>query len=520
MTRAARHLPTSVEMAVAVAVGLAWFSLTTLLLAKPLPESLGTTLATIALDVAVVLAIARFWDIPYAVTVGVASVVALDWYFIPPTHAFALPDSRNTLALASYLLMAALLGELAVRARRLAVEAESARSALAGEQAALRRVAVLVARQAAAEEVFAVVTEEVGRQLRADMATMIRYNSDGTAAVVASWARSGRGLALGTRLTLVGDNVAGAVLRTSRPARMDSFEHAEGPWAATLRDLGVRASAGSPILVDGSLWGVMVVSSRSSRPVPDGIETRLGEFTDLVATAVANAQARTDLVSSRARLVAAADEARRRIERDLHDGVQQRLVTLALSVRLAREGADDGSDVTAQLTGVEAGLVSAVDELRELSHGIHPAILTEGGLRPALGVLARRCAVPVDLDVADVGRLPAPIEVGVYYVTSEALTNIVKHADASVVRVALATADDTVRLTVADDGAGGADREHGSGLVGLEDRVQALGGRLEVSSPLGEGTTITAILPLPAEATSASGPASDAAGDEDADGVA
>lgn len=504
MNRSAPHLPASVEMALAAVVGLAWFSLTTVLLAKPLPESLGTTVAMIVLDVAVVVAIARYWDIPYAVTVGVASVVALDWYFIPPTHAFELPDSRNALALASYLLMASLLGQLAVRARRLAVDAESARSALAGEQASLRRVATLVAQQSGADEVFAVVTEEVGRQLHADLATLIRYHSDGTATVVASWVQSGRGPRPGTRLTFAGDNVVAIVQRTRQPARMDSFEHARGPWAAALRDLGVRASAGSPITVDGTVWGVMVVATRTDRPVSDGIERRLGEFTDLVATAVANAQARSDLESSRARIVTTADEARRRIERDLHDGVQQRLVGLALNVRMTRELASDGTDVTPQLTEVESSLVQAVDELRELSHGIHPAVLTEGGLAPALRMLARRSAVPVELDVGQVGRLPAPIEVGVYYVTSEALTNVAKHADASLVQLSLATTGETVRLSVVDDGVGGADHDHGSGLVGLQDRVHALGGWLEVSSPPGVGTTIVATLPLPAEEAGAS----------------
>ncbi|GAA4696567.1 histidine kinase [Nocardioides conyzicola] len=513
MTRLGTPPPRGVEMTLAFLVGAAWFATTTVLLAKPLPESLAVSLAMIAFDVGLVVVVARVWDIAYAVTIGVASVVALDWYFIPPTHDVELPDARNMLALVSYLLMASLLGELAVRARRLAVRAEVARSALADEQAALRRVATLVARQTAPDEVFAVVTEEVGRHLRADLATMVRYHTDGTATVVAAWSTSGARATPGTRLSLEGDNVAEMVHRTRRPARMDSFEHARGPWAASLRELGVRSSAGSPITVDGTVWGVMVVSSRSDLPVPEGIETRLGEFTELVATAVANAQARTDLISSRSRLVRAADESRRRIERDLHDGVQQRLVGLALNVRLTREMARDGTDITPQLTEVETSLVSAVDELRELSHGIHPAILTEGGLRPALGVLGRRSGVPVELDIGAVGRLAAPVEVGVYYVTSEALTNIAKHAGASVVRVALEVTETDVRLTVADDGVGGADRDRGSGLTGLEDRVHALGGRLEVSSPPGVGTTIVAVLPLPRDE-------SPGIGDQETDGVA
>jgi signal transduction histidine kinase len=503
MVRPRSDVLTAVEMALAFVVGGAWYAVVTLLLARQLPESVATAVAVLVLAVAVVLATARWWDIPYAVTVGVASVVALDWYFIPPTHPIEVPDARNGVALIGYLLMASLLGELAVRARRSAVRVEEARSALADEHGALRRVATLVARQPAPGTVFAAVTEEVGRQLHADLATMIRYHPGGEASVVATWAVTGTPVPVATRVPLDGDNVAAMVRRTGRPARVDSFEGVGGRWAATLRSLGVRASAGCPIVVDGDVWGVMVVASRSSEPFPVGTEKRLGEFTELVATSVANAQARTDLVDSRARLVAAADEARRRIERDLHDGVQQRLVSLALNARLVREAADDRADVRPQLTELESGLVAATDELRDLSQGIHPAVLTHGGLRPALRVLARRSPVAVELEVDDVGRFPDPLEVGLYYVASEGLTNIAKHAAASVVRVTLESTGTEVRLAVQDDGVGGAERGVGSGLVGLEDRVHALGGRLEVRSPRGGGTTLQATVPVGARPTGA-----------------
>ncbi|WP_148575190.1 GAF domain-containing protein [Nocardioides caldifontis] len=486
----------ALEMAAAFIVGAGWFAAVTVLLAKPLPESAATAVAVITLDVVVVLLTARYWDIPYAVTVGVASVVALDWYFIPPTHALELPDARNSLALVTYLLMASLLGELAVRARRTAVEAESARAGLAEEQAALRRVATIVARQPPPEAVFAAVTEEIGRQLGADVATLSRFNPDGTASVVASWSASGPSLEVGWRYPLEGLNVTGEVFRTGRGARVDSFQGAAGSWAATLRQLGVRSAAGCPITVDGSVWGAVVVASRSTEPVDEAVETRLSDFTDLIATAIDNAQARVDLLASRTRLVAAADEARRRIERDLHDGVQQRLVSLALGVRLVRDDAADGADVVPRLDEISTALTGTLDELRELSRGIHPAILTEGGLRPALAVLARRSAVPVELEVGDIGRLPSPVEVGVYYVTSEALTNVAKHARASVVRVTLRLAGSVLELRIDDDGVGGADRDGGSGLTGLEDRVQALGGRLELTSPPGAGTTLVATFPV------------------------
>jgi signal transduction histidine kinase len=494
------------EMALAFAVGAGWFALSTVLLAKRLPDSLVVTVGVVVLDVLVVLAIARYWDIPYAVTVGVASVVALDWYYIPPTHPETAPDARNSVALAAYLLMAALLGELAVRARRRAVLSEGARSALAGEQAALRRVATLVARETAPADVFAAVTEEVGRLLSIDITTMLRYETDATATVVATWSDSGRLIPVGTRLSLEGENVAKSVLRTGRPARIDASESASGPLAETLRELGIRSSAGSPIVVAGTVWGVMVAASRLGERIAAGTEARLGEFTELAATAVANAQTRTELTASRTRIVAAADEARRNIERDLHDGVQQRLVSLALGLRLVTDDANEGTDIRPQLSQIEEGLIGAVDDLRELSHGIHPAILAEGGLRPALATLARRCTVPVELSIRGPDRLPEPTEVGVYYVVSEALTNVAKHAQASIVHVALEIDGSVARLSVRDDGVGGAEPDQGTGLIGLGDRVHALGGRIEITSPTGSGTALLVTLPAaPVEDTRSSG---------------
>jgi signal transduction histidine kinase len=484
------------ELAVAVAVGAGWFALSAVLLSDPLPSSPYVTAGVLVLDVVVVLSVARHWDILYAVTVGVASVVALDWYSIPPTHSATFPDARNLVALAAYLLMAALLGELAVRARRRAVLSERARSELAGEQAALRRVATLVARESAPADVFAAVTQEVGRLLGVDIATMLRYETDQTATVVAVWSDSRQYIPTGTRVRLDGDNVAAAVLRTSQPARVDSFANSSGPLAANLREMGVHSGAGSPIIVAGSVWGVMIAASTADRHIPAGAEARLHEFTELTATAVANAQSRAELTASRARIVAAADEARRHIERDLHDGVQQRLVSLALGLRLASESVDEDTDVRSQLSQIEEGLIGAIDDLRELSHGIHPAILSEGGLRPALATLARRSVVPVELSIRGLDRLPEPIEVGVYYVVSETLTNAIKHARASEVRVDLETDDSLLTLSVRDDGVGGADIGLGTGLVGLQDRIHALGGRIEITSPSGSGTSLLVSLPL------------------------
>ena len=488
---------TGVEAVVAFVAGAAWFTLCSIMLGAVLPHRLVAVLAVVALDVVVVLALAHFWGINYAVTVGIAGVVALDWYYIPPLHPLELPDARNAVALATYLVAGVLLGELAVLARRRAVVSERARSALAGEQAALRRVATLVARETSPPDVFAAVTAEVGQLLEIDIATMLRYETDGTATVVAAWSETVRHLPVGSRLVVDGDNVASAVLRDGRLARIDSFADAGGPLAERLRALGVQSSAGSPIIVHGRLWGVMVAASRSDEPIPPGAESRLNEFTELAATAVANAQARAELNASRARIVTSADQARRLIERDLHDGVQQRLVSLGLGVRAAEDVAKSGSDgLLDRLAGIREGLMGALDDLREISHGIHPAILSEGGLRPALGNVARRSPVPVELDIRGRARLPEPIEVGIYYVVSEALANVAKHANADAVQVTIDADDGAVRVAIRDDGEGGADMAAGSGLVGLSDRVYALGGTFTISSPVGKGTSISVAFPV------------------------
>lgn len=496
-------MPVPLEMALAFAVGVAWFALTTLVVALPLPDSAFVTTLVVVIDVAVVIAIARRWEIPQAVTVGVASVVALDWYYIPPEHEATFPDARNLVALIAYLLMATLLGELATQASRRAIRSEQARAELADEQAALRRVATLVARETPPDEVFAAVTEELGRLLNIDMATMVRYDSDLTGVVVAVWGRTARKLEVGTELSLEGDNVAALVRKRRAPARIDTFADAAGSLPETLRGIGVRSSAGSPIVVAGDVWGVMVASSQSAEVIPPDTEARLSQFTDLTATAVANAQSRTELTASRARIVTAADDARRRIERDLHDGLQQRLVSLALRLRLiSADAVAKGADAEG-LREIEGELVESVDALRELSRGIHPAILAEGGLRPALTALGRRSPVPLELDITATDRLPEPVEITAYYVVSEFVTNTVKHAQASVVTVELEASDTVVDLVVRDDGVGGAERGGGTGLIGLEDRVHALGGTMSMVSPAGQGTELKVRLPLESPVVSA-----------------
>jgi signal transduction histidine kinase len=252
-----------------------------------------------------------------------------------------------------------------------------------------------------------------------------------------------------------------------------------------------------PIIVDKRVWGIAAVGSTAPDPLPPDTEARIGDFADLVAIAIANAATRAELVASRARIVTAGDEARRRLERDLHDGAQQRLVSLGLQLRVAEEAVPPELDeFRGQLAQVLAGLTGVSADLQEISRGIHPAILSRGGLGPALKTLARRSSVPVDLDLTLDRRLPDSIEVAVYYVVAEALTNAAKHAAASLVNVGVDTNDATLRLLIRDDGIGGADSRKGSGLIGLQDRVEALGGHMDIASPPGSGTSVHISIPL------------------------
>ena len=548
------------------------------------------------------------------------------------------------------------------------VQAQVELRGFAEEQAALRRVATLVARGAPPEEVFATVAAEAGRVLAADVTGISRYDPDGMAAAVGGWSGTGDAVPfpVGTRVRLGGRNVVSLVFETGRPARIDHVADASGHPAAFARERGFGSVVGAPITVEGRLWGVIMVISTSEQPLPPGAEARLAGFTELTATAIANAQARVELrgfaeeqaalrrvatlvaqaapweevfaavaaeagqllsadatmmsrydpddvatvvgvwtstglgpaapgrhpvetrragpahagvpdwptgadrrlrrrlghgrrhrprggrprrgrradqrrgpdvgrhrhivpdascwsdiearlagftelvataianaeaqaalTASRARIVATADQTRRRIERDLHDGAQQRLVSLGLQLREAQAAAPPGAGELAQrLDGAVAEVNDVLEGLREIARGIHPAILTEGGLRPALRALARRSAVPVSLDVQVPGRPPEPVEIAAYYAVSEALTNVAKHAHASAAEVEVAAGDGVLRVDVRDDGRGGADFGRGSGLVGLKDRVEALGGRVSLQSPAGAGTTLQIALPL------------------------
>jgi len=367
---------------------------------------------------------------------------------------------------------------------------------LTREQAALRRIATLVALGKPPADVFSAVAEEVAPLLVADSAFVGHLEPDGLLTILASHGRGAGAVATGERREVPPHTAAAAVVQTARAARTDDTEQASPEARAFMRRGGMRSNVATPIVVDGRLWGVIGASSSRSFLSADSAQ-RMLNFTEVVATAIANAESRTELAASRARIVAASDETRRRVERDLHDGVQQRLVSLALEVRAAQSALPPAvTEVRAELSRVVEGLTDALDELREISRGIHPAILSEGGLGPALKTLARRAPIPVALDVRVEDELSDGVEVAAYYAVSELVTNTAKHAQAASVDVAVTAADGVLHIAAHDDGIGGADPTHGSGLVGLRDRIEALGGTISVSSPRGEGTAVEVALPL------------------------
>jgi len=366
---------------------------------------------------------------------------------------------------------------------------------LTTEQAALRRIATLVARGVPPAELFSAVAGELAALLEADSAFIGNLEPDGRVTILAAHGRGAAAVDIGERREVPPHTAVATVVLSGQPARADDYEHASSEARDFMRSVGMRSNVAAPVTVDGRLWGVIAASSR--RALSADSEQRMLNFTELVATAIANAESRSELAASRARIVAASDETRRRVERDLHDGVQQRLVSLALEVRAVQSALPpEVTEVRAELSRVVNGLTGALDELREISRGIHPAILSEGGLGPALKTLARRAPLPVAVDVRVQDELPDGVEVAAYYAVSELVTNTAKHAQASSVNVAVTSADGVLHIVAHDDGIGGADPARGSGLVGLRDRIEALGGRMSVQSPKGEGTTVEVALPV------------------------
>jgi signal transduction histidine kinase len=370
-------------------------------------------------------------------------------------------------------------------------------SAVAEEQAALRRVATLVASGPEPAAVFGAVAEEAGRLLGARSSATIRYD-DGRAVTVGRW-REGEapGFEVGTSVPLAGsDGLTALVARTGRSARIDDYADVRGRAAEMMRQNGYRAAVAAPIVVGGGTWGLVLVASGEAGALGADAERRLGDFAELVALGLESAEARAQLNASRLRLLEAGLEERRRLERDLHDGAQQRLVSLALQLRLVEaQLAADPEAARRLVAGAREELGLAMKELRELARGLHPAVLTERGLAAALGSLADGAALPVRVRASIDERLGKAVEACVYFVVSESITNAVKHARASRIEVAVRRVAGGVHVEIDDDGRGGADPARGTGLRGLSDRVEALGGRFAVSGRPGGGTVVSVDLP-------------------------
>jgi len=354
---------------------------------------------------------------------------------------------------------------------------------LADEQAALRRVATLVAQGAEPAVVFDCVCRETGALFGAASVNLAHFTPDGINIAVAGWSLRDVHVPAGTEAPLEGETIDTLVLATGAPGRIDSYEGATGELAELLRSRGVRSEVGAPVVVDGRVWGALIAGTDEPEPLPAGLETRLASFAELIATAVSNAASQAELLASRARIVEAGDEQRRRVVRDLHDGAQQRLVNAVMTLQLG--------DVDAGIEHVRA----AIGELRELARGIHPAILTDHGLAAAVEALADRAPFPVAVEIPE-ARFPPLIESAAYFICAEALTNVAKYAHAQRARVCVEAVDGRLELTISDDGVGGAEASAGGGLRGLQDRAAALHGRVMIDSPRGAGTRISVVLPI------------------------
>lgn len=449
-----------------------------------------------------VLVISAGWGFALAIAMSLASALVYVLFHIEDDSDGLVPALLVFLVLA--LLVNVLGGQARLRAeeadqRRREVEAAHARvAALAEQQTALRRVATLVAGGANPVDVHPVAVRELARGLGAEHVTLVEFTGEQECVVLAE-CDSGRRphFAVGERLSLEGRSVVGSVRRTGRPSRIDDYDAVDGAIPERLRTFGLRSGVGVPVVVDGQVRAAVVVGSALPTPLPPETEPRIADFADLIATAIFNAESRAEIAASRVRVVAAADQARRGFERDLHDGAQQRIVSLGLQLRAMEASVGpEHAVLQEELRAVVDGLGGLYSDLQELSRGLHPAVLSKGGLIPALKALGRRSPVPVRLDLTVPDRLPESVEVAAYYVVAEALANAAKHAQASEVIVTAAADEAVLSLSIRDDGVGGAATGPGSGLLGLKDRIEALAGQLDVVSPPGGGTTLTAAVPI------------------------
>jgi signal transduction histidine kinase len=421
-------------------------------------------------------------------------------------HQVAFPLHEHGVPVGSLLVPAGLprptlrrLRDRVVPSMEVLLQAARERARVAEEQVALRRLATLVAHGAPPGEIFGAVAREVGQVLEARHTTVFRYEPDATATTVGNWntARVAT-MSVGSRWQFEKGTALELVARTQAPGRIDDIQATlgAGDLLTSLRDMGVNSVVGCPITVGGRLWGAVIAGS-TSEPLPEDTEKRMLDFTDLVATAIANADSHDKLQASRARVLAAADATRRLIERDIHDGTQQRLVSLMLELRAMETMAPpELQELRGRLSHTTQVLDGAIEDLRGIARGLHPALLSRRGLAPAIKALARCSPIPVELNMCADRHLPERFEVTVYHVVSEALTNAAVHADASMVHVDLGVNDSTIRLSIRDDGNGGADPDRGSGLLSIQDRIEALGGSLQITSPVGGGTSLLTEIPI------------------------
>jgi signal transduction histidine kinase len=383
------------------------------------------------------------------------------------------------------------LGDFAALVAQAVVNLEARRhlAALADEQAALRRVATLVAAGRPKPEVLESVTQEVGRLFGAQAVHVVTPEGvPGEVVVSAHWSDGTEpALAAGSHYHPEPGGATPAALEAGVPTRGDESSP----------ELGTRFVIAAPVIVNARNLGALTAVREADNAFPAGAELRLQGFSDLAAQSIANQQAHEEMRASRARIMRAGDEARERLERNLHDGAQQRLVAVSISLRLGLSKLENSPEAAhALLSAASDELTQALEELRELARGIHPSFLTERGLGPAILVLAARSPLPVSVENGLDERLPAPVEAAAYYVVAESLTNVAKYAEASQVEVRVGCVNGDAVVEVVDDGIGGADASRGSGLRGLADRVEALDGRLGVESPSSGGTRVWAEIPI------------------------
>ena len=439
----------------------------------------------------------RFGPTGAATAVAVASILTV-WNTAQGSGPFVRASITHSLLATQLFVAVAALTSLvlaAVTAERSA--SERAQRRLAAEQAALRRIATLVAGETDPNRVFGEVTAEAAQTIGASAASLARFDSDTTATIVGAWSETGAlAFPVGSSITLDGASVLAVVRETGEPQRFDDLDALAGSFAERISSVGYGSAAAAPVRLGGTVWGALVAAARRGETFPPGSERRLTDFADLVGQALANADAYRKLARSRARIVQVSQNERRRLERNLHDGAQQRLVSLALQLRLIRSTITrDPESARTLLEHAHGELGQALEELRELARGIHPAALTMDGLRTALVGLTERASIPVRVARVPKERLPEDLEVAIYYLVAEAITNVTKYAQATEATVVVERSDVHVTVAVADDGVGGADPDKGTGLLGLSDRIEALGGRLEIDSPPGRGTRLVAEIP-------------------------